>query len=100
MIRTSLSNLDRKIKEIGNYIIQFNSRIQMLLYSLKALGETTTDLNKNLFKGYVACSDKNFVKYIGERQEAWEDGREKITAEGLMLKSANRYKTLKTKELW
>ena len=64
-ICTSLINLDRKIQEIGNDIIQFNSHVQMLLESLKERGDTTTNLLTNLFKVYAACFNKNFVKYIG-----------------------------------
>ena len=59
----------------------------MILDSLKELGETTTDLLTNPCKVYAACYHKNFVKHIGERQEEWEDGREQLTAEGLMFKA-------------
>ena len=98
IIRTSLSNLDSKIHDIGNDIIQFNSHVQMLLDSSKARGDTNNDLLTNLFKGYAACSDKNFVKCIGDKKEAQEYGKELLTSEGFIFKTVNRYKTLNTKE--
>ena len=99
MIRTKLTNLDSYLEEVGNDIVKFNGHVTMLLDSLKARGETTHDLLTNLFKAYAACSDKNFVKYISDRQTEWEDGKD-MTSSQLMEKAANKYKILKTKELW
>lgn len=99
MIRTKLTNLDSHLEQMGNDIVKFNGYVTMLLDSLKARGETTHDLLTNLFKAYAACSDKNFVRYIADRQTEWEDGKE-MTPTQLMEKAANKYKILKTKELW
>ena len=99
MIRTKLSNLDIELMQNGNDILKFNSHVQVLLDQLAARGETTEDLLTNLFKAYATCSDHTFVKYIADHQTKWEDG-ESLSAHQLMAKAANKYKILKTKELW
>ena len=71
----------------------------MLIDSLTARGETTQDLRTNLFKAYASCSDSTFVRYISDIQTKWEEG-EDITAERLMERAANKYKIMKTKEIW
>jgi hypothetical protein len=99
MIRTKLSNLDAYIHQTGNDIVKFNGYVRTLLDALTARGESTSDLLTNLFKGYAACSDKNFVKYISDKQSEWEEGKA-LTSQQLMGYAANKYKILKTKEIW
>lgn len=79
--------------------MMFNHHVQMLIASLTARGETTQDLRTNLFKAYASCSDSTFVRYISDIQTKWEEG-EDITAERLMERAANKYKIMKTKEIW
>jgi hypothetical protein len=101
MIRTKLTNLDAYIQTIGNDISKFNSYVKMLLSTLESRGETTQDLLTNLFKGYAACSDKNFVKYIARKQEDYEEGAENaLSANQLMEMADQKYRTLKAKEIW
>ena len=99
MIRTKLSNLDTYIGQVGNDISKFNKYVQTLLEALNARGETTTDLLTNLFKGYAACSDKTFVKYIADKQADYEEGKD-LESNELMVLAENKYKILKTKEIW
>ena len=101
MIRTKLTNLDAYIQVIGNDISKFNGYVKMLIQTLHARGETTQDLLTNLFKGYAACSDKNFVKYIARKQEDYEEGSESaLTVSQLMEMADQKYRTLKAKEIW
>ena len=99
MIRTKLSNLDTYIGQVGSDINKFNKYVQTLLEALNARGETTTDLLTNLFKGYAACSDKTFVKYIADKQADYEEGKD-LEPNELMVLAENKYKILKTKEIW
>ena len=99
MIRTKLTNLDEYLDEVENDIVQFNHYVQMLMDSLTARGETTQDLMTNLFKAYAACSDTTFVRYISDIQTKWEEG-EDVDANKLMERAANKYKIMKTKEVW
>lgn len=98
-IRTKLSSLDTYMPTIGNDILKFNQYVMLLLDQLAARGETTTDLLTNLFKGYLATSDKKFVEYIERKQEMHEDG-EDIEYNDLMLLAANKYKYMKLKNEW
>ena len=82
------------ILTIGSDITKFNMHVSMLIDSLAARGETTTDLLMNLFKGYQLATDKSFVNYIGRRLERFEEG-ETTTAATLMKLANNKFKMLK-----
>jgi hypothetical protein len=99
MIRTKLSNLDVYMAQVGNDIKKFNSYVTTMTKALAARGETSNDLLTNLFKGYAACSDKTFVKYIGDKQTDWEEGTTTTPAQ-LMDYAETKFKILKTKEVW
>ena len=99
MIRMKLSNLDSYIHTVGNDIDKFNNYVKIMVDTLAARGEVTNDLLTNLFKGYQACSDKNFVAYIGLKLNEYEEGKP-MTAQSLMNLATQKFKTLKTKEIW
>lgn len=98
-IRTKLSNLDRYIVTIGNDITKFNGYVKSLVQSLAARGERTEDLLSNLFKGYQAVSDKAFLKYIGGKQEKYEEGK-RYSPDQLMQLADNKFRLLKEKGVW
>ena len=98
-IRNKLSSLDEYISKIGQDITKFNGYVQTQLTALETCGETTMDLLANLFKGYLACSDKNFVKYIQSKEEKYEEG-EDMNPKRLMLLADTKYKTLVEKGIW
>ena len=98
-IRKKLSSLDSYILTIGSDITRFNGYVRLLVDSLAARGETSTDLLSNLFKGYQAASDKVFVSYIERKLEKYEEGRS-IAPETLMQLSNNKYKLLKEAGVW
>jgi hypothetical protein len=98
-IRTKLSSLDSYILTIGADITKFNGYVKLLINSLAARGETTTDLLTNLFKGYLAVNDKTFVAYIGRKQENYEEGDD-IATEDLMTMADNKFKLLKEGNRW
>ena len=60
---------------IGRDITKFNAYVKLQVDTLAARGETTTDLLTNLFKGYLAASDRNIVEYIESKQERYDEGR-------------------------
>ena len=96
-IQTKLSNLDRYIVTIGNDITKFNGYVKGLVQSLTARGERTEDLLSNLFKGYQAVSDRNFIKYVNNKQEKYEEGK-RYTPDQLMQLADNKFRLLKEKE--
>ena len=99
MIRTKLSNLDRYVAAIGNDITRFNGYVKGLVQSLAARGERTEDLLSNLFKGYQAVADKNFLKYVNSKQEKYEEGK-RYTPDQLMQLADNKFRLLKEKGIW
>ena len=99
MIRTRLATLDELLAEVGNDVDKFHDEVKVLLSSLTARGETTQDLQTNLFKAYGTCKDRQFVRYIADLQTKYEDG-ENITANHLMERAQHKFKILKTRKEW
>ena len=98
-IRTKLTDLDRYLPTIGHDIIKFNTYVKLLIDGLRSRGETSHDLLVNLFKGYMACSDREFVAYIKRKQDSFEEGTP-IQVDHLMKNAADKYKTLLQKGKW
>ena len=98
-IRTKLTDLDRYLPTIGQDITKFNTYVKLLVDGLRSRGEVTQDLLVNLFKGYLACSDNEFVEYIKRKQDKYEEG-EDLEPDLLMKNAADKYKTLLQKGQW
>ena len=98
-IRTKLSNLDLFIQTINCVITKFNGYVKGLIMSLSARGQRTEDLLSNLFKGYLAASDKTFIKYISHKMEKYEEG-EDVDPDKLMQLADNKFRLLKEKGTW
>ena len=92
-ICTKLTDLDRYLPTIGHDITKFNTYVKLLIDGLRSRGETSHDLLVNLFKGYMACSDCDFVAYIKRKQDLFEEGTP-IQVDHLMKNAADKYKTL------
>ena len=41
-----------------------------------------------------------FKKYVADREDEWEDGRVEMDSTSLMLLASNKYRTMKTKNIW
>jgi hypothetical protein len=100
-IRDNLRELDEYIVKIDSDIIKFNEYVlEQMEEGLAARGETTHDLLTNLFRAYKSTSDKEFVRYIKDRETEYENGQD-ITAYTLMNnKAKNRYKPMKQNGDW
>ena len=59
----------------------------------------THDLLTKCFKAYKAYSGNKIFKFVAVKQSDWEDDKD-MTPNCLMEKSSNKYKTMKTKEIW
>jgi hypothetical protein len=94
-----LSSLDTYIATIGNDVVKFNQHVNTLIEGLSSRGETTHDLLTNLFKGYKAASDRQFIKYIKKKEDDYDEGND-INPTTLMTLAANKYKILKEKNEW
>jgi hypothetical protein len=98
-LREQLSSLDKYMIEVGSDIQKFNLHVLSLLEQLYARGGMTEDLLTNLLKGYEAASDKEFVKYIKNKEDEYDDGAE-ITENQLMESALNKFKIRQAKHIW
>ena len=96
-IRLRLSNLDVYINTINDDIPKFNIYVREQITSLAARGQASDDLLTNLFKGYLAVSDRTFHRYIQEKQERYEEGSADITVNQLMHLAKTKYSIIKEK---
>jgi hypothetical protein len=89
----NLRALDENIVKIDSDIIKFNEYVKEQMEGLAARGETTHDVLTNLFRAYKSVSNKEFIRYIKDRETAYEDDTD-ITSNELMTKARNPYKTM------
>ena len=100
-IRNSLGDLATYMNEVGDDILKFNTYVKGLVRSLHEHGEYSSDLLINVTKGYLACKDKQFKRYIStiiERDE--DDPLSILTVDQLMVKAANKYKSSVQNGTW
>lgn len=98
-IRMKLSNLDDYMIKISSDITKFNSYVKILIRSLEARGQKSEALLTHLFKGYLAASDKAFVRYINDKKDKYEEGKS-LSSDKLMQLADNKYRLLKEREEW
>ena len=95
--------LTQLVELIAGYkwnIPQFNMMVNKTVMSLNQHGSSAPDLIFQLFPAYLTCPDKTFKAYIEAKQFTFEDGRETITAEGLMNAALHKYNTLQDQGNW
>ena len=73
-IRHQLSQLDTYLVSVEYDMNQFNLHVRELLHQLSARGHTSKDLLANLFKGYSAVTDENFIRYIQKKEDDYDEG--------------------------
>ena len=98
-IRTKLSNLDSYILTVDSDIGKFNQYVKLLIQSLTARNQKTSDLLINLFKGYGAVSDEVFRAWLMRKQDDHEEGEE-LTPDELMIAAKNKFDTMVEKGTW
>ena len=98
-ICTKLSSLDTYIITIDSNIGRFNQYVKLLIQSLTARNQESSDLLINLFKGYSAVSDETFRAWLGRKQDNHEEGEE-LTPDMLMIAAKNKYDNMVEKGIW
>ena len=96
-VQAALSSLDHYMTSVNSNIKKFNQHIDKQVKVLACQGEETHDLVINLFKGYRATKDRQFVSYITNLEWEYSDGTE-IMAHCLMTQVLNWYKDTKRKK--
>jgi hypothetical protein len=90
VLRSSIANLVAKMAEHNSNIKTFNSHVTFLKNSLTSRMEQVPELMMNLFKAYASAADDDFVRYIQNKRDAYEDGAI-MTTEQLMSAALNKY---------
>ena len=98
-IRENLSNLDSYMPTVNCNITKFNEYVKEQVNNLKSRGGVTHDLLTHLWKAYSVVSDQQFVAYIGEKKNRYDDGLD-VEPEDLMVQAENKYKSLLLEEKW
>ena len=98
-IKNKLMSLDSLMLECNQDVQSFNEQVVALKEKLEARGEEVTDLLHNLWKGYAACTDKEFSAYVSRRKSEWKHG-EDISPEELMAETNNEYQSLVDDGVW
>jgi hypothetical protein len=79
---------------IDSNIELFNQHVKVNLDGLTARGESIDDLTINLFKAYLCVTDRDFVRYMRNKKDAYDDG-EYFTIEQLLTMSLIKFQILK-----
>ena len=93
IICEDLSLLNKHLILQGYDVDKLNTFVQNKLKQLCTHGATTTDLLPYLFKGYKVVKDENFIKYIKDKEDKYDEGLD-LMPETLMVHTSNKYKTL------
>jgi hypothetical protein len=100
-VRTKLSKLDSYMESLAEHnVTLFNEYVYEQLHALTARGEQTLDLLPNLFKGYEAAKDTQFLEYIRKKKAEFEEGTVFLEPEILMSQASIKYRTLVEKGEW
>ena len=92
-LREKISSLDIFIGTLAHDIEKFNAHVIHIVNGLRARGHTSSDVLANLFKAYKSFPDSEFVRYIKEKEDSYDEGTD-ISMENLMLRAADKYKQM------
>jgi hypothetical protein len=98
-ICTSLTKLDTKMVELDSDIESFNFYVKAQIKSLSARGETSSGLLINLFKGYKAANDVEFLDFLRRKEKSYEEG-EDVNSRSLMADALIKFKARKLVGKW
>jgi hypothetical protein len=99
-LRTNLASLDDYIHDIKSDIDVFNDYVRSNLDGLAARGEQSLDVVTNLFKGYEAATDSQFLDFVKRKKDAYQEDAIDLTPEDLMTQASNKYNSLKRANQW
>ena len=90
-LRTSISNLDQKMKECKGNILDFHQYVRQVISMLAAYAQHHDELLINLFKAYDMVEDDEFRGYIRNKRHNLEDTRVGLDDLTLMSAVENHY---------
>lgn len=99
-IRHALARLDHKMEELNGDVKAFNDYVTGLRNMLRARGESTDDIISHIFVGYAAASDRDFVAYMSQKRNEYEDGESNMDLNQIMQRALNKYNILIQSGRW
>jgi hypothetical protein len=78
---------------------EFNKYVKVNWEGLKASGKGCNDPMINLFKGYQNASEHEFVHYIKQKRDNYDDSAD-MQPETLMMLALNKYETISKMDQW
>jgi hypothetical protein len=93
VLRTAISTMPSKLKELGGDIKAFNLYVTQLRQALMARGQVV-DKNQfliNVLIAYSTSTDAEFREYIKQKRNMYEDGAITMTLESLMKNAVNKF---------
>ena len=99
-IRNQLADIGTYLATVNFDITKMNKRVNLLLEALQARGGTTHDLLNNLFRAYRTVKDREFIRYMTQKESNFKEGTIELNASKLMLLAENKFKTLTEKGEW
>ena len=94
-----LTCLDQLMVKVNNNITNFNDEVQDIVHQLGSRGEVVNHLMVNLFKGYKAVSDNEFVSYICLKKYEYNEGGS-IDTYKLMTYAENQFMEMTRDKEW
>ena len=92
-IRDTLIDMSDKLVELDGNVTEFNNWVRAQVVRLNARGTDAPDLLYYLWKAYTHDQhDSEFVSYIKDLRNMYNDGWADYTSEQLMVKAENKYK--------
>ena len=99
-IRETLIDMHKMLKIKKEDITQFNLWVKNQVSLLAARGTEAHDLLTYLWKTYLQVKDKEFVRYIQDLKNQYEDNTTDLTSDQLMLYAENKYKSRVQAGIW
>jgi hypothetical protein len=73
-LRENLTNLDSYMSMVNSNIELFNQHVKLNRDGLTPRGESNDDLTINLCKAYLYVTDRDFVRYVRNKKDSYDDG--------------------------
>lgn len=99
-IREQLIELPKFMVEAQYDLQVFNARVNQLMGQLEARNETSTDLIHYLWKAYAVVPDTKFTKYVDQKKDDYDDGKEEYTYKQLLKMTLDKASTMKSLGEW
>lgn len=100
MLRTAISKLPVKMVELAGNVVEFNNYVRNIEHTMLSYNESSKEIMVNLFMSYSKVEDEDFVTYVKNKRNAWEEETIVLTTKSLMTFTDNHYKTRIQQEDW